>query len=398
MYRYARPQAGRYREHRQFGVEVFGTEAAERRRRGDGRRRPVPARPGHRRVRGPGELDRRRDVPAGLPRGADRLPRGAPRPTDRRAPRPVRGRTRCGCSTARTRRAGRSPPRRRGSPSGCASRARRTSRPSATGWREAGARRRSSRRPSCAASTTTRARRSSSSRRGCRRSRGRCSAAAGTTGSPRRSAVRTCPGSGSAWGSSGCCWRSRSEGVEPPAEPPLGRLRRRRRRRWRRARRRSSRRLREAGVAADAAYEDRPMKAQMKQADRAGAVFAAIIGDREMAEGTVTLRRMADGEQASGGPSATLAGRRPRGGGRMTDRSPMATAMRTHACGELRADARAARRSRSAAGSRTGATTAGSRSSTCATARASSRSSAIPRTRRRPTRWRRPSAASGWSA
>ena len=27
MYRYSRPQAGRYREHRQFGVEVFGTEA-----------------------------------------------------------------------------------------------------------------------------------------------------------------------------------------------------------------------------------------------------------------------------------------------------------------------------------------------------------------------------------
>src|SRR5262245_4452155 len=27
MYRYDRPQAGRFREHRQFGVEVFGTEA-----------------------------------------------------------------------------------------------------------------------------------------------------------------------------------------------------------------------------------------------------------------------------------------------------------------------------------------------------------------------------------
>ncbi|HEX6263907.1 MAG TPA: ATP phosphoribosyltransferase regulatory subunit, partial [Actinomycetota bacterium] len=27
MYRYARPQEGRYREHRQFGIEVFGTEA-----------------------------------------------------------------------------------------------------------------------------------------------------------------------------------------------------------------------------------------------------------------------------------------------------------------------------------------------------------------------------------
>src|SRR6185436_20160935 len=26
MYRYSRPQEGRYREHRQFGIEVFGTE------------------------------------------------------------------------------------------------------------------------------------------------------------------------------------------------------------------------------------------------------------------------------------------------------------------------------------------------------------------------------------
>jgi len=57
--------------------------------------------------------------------------------------------------------------------------------------------------------------------------------------------------------------------------------------------------LREAGVAADASYDDRPMKAQMKQADRAGAIFAAIVGDREVADGTVTLRRMSDGEQAS---------------------------------------------------------------------------------------------------
>jgi histidyl-tRNA synthetase len=57
--------------------------------------------------------------------------------------------------------------------------------------------------------------------------------------------------------------------------------------------------LREAGIDADASFEDRPMKAQMKQADRVGAVFAAIIGDREIAEGTVTLRRMSDGEQAA---------------------------------------------------------------------------------------------------
>ena len=32
-------------------------------------------------------------------------------------------------------------------------------------------------------------------------------------------------------------------------------------------------------------------------ADRAGAAFAAILGERELAEGAVTLRRLADGVQ-----------------------------------------------------------------------------------------------------
>ena len=32
-------------------------------------------------------------------------------------------------------------------------------------------------------------------------------------------------------------------------------------------------------------------------ADRAGAAFVAIIGERELAEGVVTLRRLADGIQ-----------------------------------------------------------------------------------------------------
>jgi histidyl-tRNA synthetase len=52
-------------------------------------------------------------------------------------------------------------------------------------------------------------------------------------------------------------------------------------------------------VAADAPFEDRPLKAQLKLADRAGARFAAILGEREIAERTVTLRRLRDGEQRS---------------------------------------------------------------------------------------------------
>jgi histidyl-tRNA synthetase len=57
------------------------------------------------------------------------------------------------------------------------------------------------------------------------------------------------------------------------------------------------RELRAAGVAADTAFEDRPLKAQLKMADRAGAAYAAIVGDRELGAGSVTLRRLADGVQ-----------------------------------------------------------------------------------------------------
>jgi histidyl-tRNA synthetase len=55
--------------------------------------------------------------------------------------------------------------------------------------------------------------------------------------------------------------------------------------------------LRDAGVPAERSYEDRPLKAQLKMADHAGAAFAAIVGERELAGGVVTLRRLADGEQ-----------------------------------------------------------------------------------------------------
>ena len=87
------------------------------------------------------------------------------------------------------------------------------------------------------------------------------------------------------------------EGIEPQAEPGLsvfvvgvgdaGRARARE----------LVRELRAAGVAADASFEDRPLKAQLKQADRTGAAFAAIVGERELGAGVVTLRRLADGSQ-----------------------------------------------------------------------------------------------------
>ena len=55
--------------------------------------------------------------------------------------------------------------------------------------------------------------------------------------------------------------------------------------------------LRSAGVPAAAAYEDRPLKAQLKMADRADAAFVAIVGRRELDEGVITLRRLVDGVQ-----------------------------------------------------------------------------------------------------
>jgi histidyl-tRNA synthetase len=55
--------------------------------------------------------------------------------------------------------------------------------------------------------------------------------------------------------------------------------------------------VRAAGVASDTSFEDRPLKAQLKMADRAGAAYAAIVGDRELEAGTVTLRRLEDGQQ-----------------------------------------------------------------------------------------------------
>ena len=55
--------------------------------------------------------------------------------------------------------------------------------------------------------------------------------------------------------------------------------------------------LRRAGVPALTASGERSLKAQMRQADALGAEYAAIIGPRELADATVTLRRLADGTQ-----------------------------------------------------------------------------------------------------
>jgi histidyl-tRNA synthetase len=55
--------------------------------------------------------------------------------------------------------------------------------------------------------------------------------------------------------------------------------------------------LRAAGVRADRAFDDRSMKAQMKQADRSGARWALIVGEQEVADGTAVVRDLRGSEQ-----------------------------------------------------------------------------------------------------
>ncbi|MDH6126943.1 histidyl-tRNA synthetase [Kitasatospora sp. GP82] len=55
--------------------------------------------------------------------------------------------------------------------------------------------------------------------------------------------------------------------------------------------------LRRAGVATDLAFGVKGIKNAMKSADRSGARFALVAGDRDLAEGVVQLKDMTTGEQ-----------------------------------------------------------------------------------------------------
>jgi histidyl-tRNA synthetase len=56
-------------------------------------------------------------------------------------------------------------------------------------------------------------------------------------------------------------------------------------------------RLRAAGIAADLAYGDRGMKGAMKAADRSGARFAVVVGDRDLAAGVAQVKDLGTGHQ-----------------------------------------------------------------------------------------------------
>ncbi|WP_019423644.1 histidine--tRNA ligase [Paenibacillus sp. OSY-SE] len=55
--------------------------------------------------------------------------------------------------------------------------------------------------------------------------------------------------------------------------------------------------LRKAGIAAEKDYQSRKMKAQMKSADRMQARYAGILGDDELSRGEIAVKELATGEQ-----------------------------------------------------------------------------------------------------
>lgn len=57
--------------------------------------------------------------------------------------------------------------------------------------------------------------------------------------------------------------------------------------------------LRAAGISTDMAYGGRGLKGAMKGADRAGAKFALVLGDRELEAGEVTVKNLADHSQVT---------------------------------------------------------------------------------------------------
>ena len=57
--------------------------------------------------------------------------------------------------------------------------------------------------------------------------------------------------------------------------------------------------LRSANISVELAFGDRSLKGAMKAADKSGARYAVVLGDSELEGGTVSLKRMSDGEVTS---------------------------------------------------------------------------------------------------
>lgn len=65
--------------------------------------------------------------------------------------------------------------------------------------------------------------------------------------------------------------------------------------------------LRAAGVRVDLAYGDRGIKGAMRAADRSGARFALVAGDRDIEAGTVGVKDLSNGEQVDVGIDSVVA-------------------------------------------------------------------------------------------
>jgi histidyl-tRNA synthetase len=57
--------------------------------------------------------------------------------------------------------------------------------------------------------------------------------------------------------------------------------------------------LRSSGIQTEIAFGDRALKGAMKAADKSGARFVIVLGETELAQGTVQLKRMSDGVTSS---------------------------------------------------------------------------------------------------
>ncbi|OBB85891.1 histidine--tRNA ligase [Mycobacterium sp. 852002-30065_SCH5024008] len=65
--------------------------------------------------------------------------------------------------------------------------------------------------------------------------------------------------------------------------------------------------LRASGVRVDMAYGDRGLKGAMRAADRSGAVIALVLGDRDIEAGTVGLKDLTTGDQVSVAANSVVA-------------------------------------------------------------------------------------------
>ncbi|HEU4489275.1 MAG TPA: His/Gly/Thr/Pro-type tRNA ligase C-terminal domain-containing protein, partial [Jiangellales bacterium] len=57
--------------------------------------------------------------------------------------------------------------------------------------------------------------------------------------------------------------------------------------------------LRRAGVGADLAVDGRGLKGAMKAADRSGARYALVLGERDLAADVVQVKDLSTGEQSA---------------------------------------------------------------------------------------------------